>query len=330
MRVLFITSWAFTGAVAERILRYGHELAGLVTHPSARPPIVSMRRALCDGSSALAARRSTRSFDINKTIQKMTAGPGIPCIQGSDLDAPEMIEGLRNLMPDCVLVMGWPRILGGSVLEGLGPRPINAHPSLLPGHRGPNPFSSTIRSGERRTGWTFHFMTEAPDAGEILLQRSIPIRPGDDGLTLQIRLCRLACEMVPELLDGLERGVLEPRAQGERASWFPALSGKDRLVDWKRPASSICDQVRSLFPWTRATTIWKGRTLHFDRCRVVRESTARSRPGRVAGITARGLLVTAGEGTIWIGGIRFAGVSFARSQVERWRAIRAGDVLGES
>lgn len=330
MRVLFITSWAFAGAVVERILHGGRELAGLVTHPSTRPPIVSMRRALWDGPSALAARRWMRSFDINRTIQSMAADPGTPCFQRDDLEAPGLIEDLRSLMPDCVLVMGWPRILGGPILEGLGPRPINAHPSMLPGHRGPNPFSSTIRTGEGRTGWTFHLMTEAPDAGEILLQRSIPIRQGDDGLTLQIRLCRLACEMAPELLDGLERGELVPRAQEEEASWFPALSERDRPVEWTRPASFLCDQVRSLFPWTTATTTWKGRTLHVDRCRVVAGKTASSRPGRVTGITARGLIVTAGEGTVWIGGLRFAGISFARSQLERWRAIRVGDLLGES
>jgi len=327
MRVLFITSWAFGEAVAEQIRRRGHELVGLVAHPSIQPPFISLQRALWDGPAALAARRSVRLLSFNKSIKGMASDFKVPWIQRGDLNAPGIIEGLRNLKPDCILVMGWPRILSSSVAEGLGSKPINAHPSLLPGHRGQNPFSSVLRTGERRTGWSFHLMTEAPDAGDILLQRSIPVRQDDDGLTLQIRLCMLAREIVPELLDGLERGGLDPRPQGQGASWYPALSEKDRPVDWARPASAICDQVRALYPWTTATTRWKGRTVLFDRCRVLRRSLPRSRPGLVVGVTPRGLLVAAREGALWIGGIRLPGLSLIRSQIERWRAIRAGDIL---
>ena len=328
MRFLFVTGWAFGGAVIESVLARGHDLAGIITPLRIPRPLPSLPRAVWDGPSGLNTRRSVGALAGTGPVERAAAAGGAPWIRSDDLDDPGCLEALRRLEADRILVIGWPRILGPPFLEGLGSRPINAHPSLLPHHRGANPFASVLRRGERRTGWSFHLMTDKPDAGPILLQRTLPLRADDDGLTLQIRLCRLAREIVPELLAGLERGELTARAQEGGGSLFPPVREEDRPVDWTRPAAEICNQVRALYPWAEATTTWRGRTIRFDRCRPAALRGSRGGPGRIEKVTPRGLVVAAGGGALWLGGVRLPDRSFGRSQSDRWRLFRRGESLG--
>ena len=53
------------------------------------------------------------------------------------------------------------------------------HGSLLPHYRGRAPVNWAVLNGERRTGATLHYMTDKPDAGDIVAQQAVPILPDD-------------------------------------------------------------------------------------------------------------------------------------------------------
>ena len=53
------------------------------------------------------------------------------------------------------------------------------HGSLLPRYRGRAPVNWAVLHGERETGATLHYMTEKPDAGDIVAQSAVPILPDD-------------------------------------------------------------------------------------------------------------------------------------------------------
>lgn len=66
---------------------------------------------------------------------------------------------------------------------------VNFHPSLLPFYRGPVPVYWVLKNKESSTGFTFHFVTEKIDAGEILIQKEIPILEGKSEVDLNRELC---------------------------------------------------------------------------------------------------------------------------------------------
>jgi len=63
-------------------------------------------------------------------------------------------------------------------------RVLNIHPALLPafggkGYYGDRVHRAVLEAGVQRTGCTVHYVTNEYDAGPIVLQRSIPVLPGE-------------------------------------------------------------------------------------------------------------------------------------------------------
>ena len=73
---------------------------------------------------------------------------------------------------DVILVGSWSEKFGIDTLELTKYGVINCHPSLLPLHRGANPYFWQIYSGDKKAGVTFHLMDENFDTGDILLQKT--------------------------------------------------------------------------------------------------------------------------------------------------------------
>ena len=70
---------------------------------------------------------------------------------------------------------------------------INIHPSLLPkyggqGYYGLHVHKAVVEAGDKKSGATVHFVDKGIDTGEIILQRSIPVRDEDSPQTLQKRV----------------------------------------------------------------------------------------------------------------------------------------------
>lgn len=84
-------------------------------------------------------------------------------------------------------------------------RVINIHPSLLPafggqGFYGERVHKAAIERGVQFTGCTVHYVTNEYDAGPILLQRCIPVKPDDTPVTLAARVFEEEKIALPEAL----------------------------------------------------------------------------------------------------------------------------------
>jgi methionyl-tRNA formyltransferase len=101
---------------------------------------------------------------------------GLPIVYIDKMTENELAP-LKALELDLVLVGGFSIILKKPLLELPRIGCINTHSSLLPKHRGPNPFSAVILVGESETGVTFHAMDEDIDTGGIIEQHRIPLKP---------------------------------------------------------------------------------------------------------------------------------------------------------
>ena len=146
----------------------------------------------------------------------------LPEIKAKKANSQAFKKELLRLNPDIVLVGTWSEKLKKDIIQLPKIAMINAHPSLLPKYRGPNPYLQTILHGEEKSGLTFHLMSEEFDSGPVLLQKSIEIMPDDTGKELRERTVLAARSAVTELLNMLADDFIIPVDQSEdRATYFP-------------------------------------------------------------------------------------------------------------
>lgn len=84
-------------------------------------------------------------------------------------------------------------------------RVLNIHPALLPkfggkGFYGHRVHEAVLRAGEKESGCTVHFADHRYDRGPVVLQRKVPVLPGDTPETLAERVFREECAAYPEAI----------------------------------------------------------------------------------------------------------------------------------
>lgn len=95
---------------------------------------------------------------------------------------------------------------------------VNLHPALLPNYRGCFSISHAIINGESASGYTYHYMVEAFDAGNIIAQQSIPIEDTDTGFSLYYRVTLEALNAFDAVVDRvvIDRDPGTPQPDGGR------------------------------------------------------------------------------------------------------------------
>jgi phosphoribosylglycinamide formyltransferase-1 len=127
-----------------------------------------------------------------------------------DADARDAAIGhaLTDAGVTLAVLAGYDQLLRPSFFAAYAGRAINIHPSLLPAHGGPGMVGlavhrSVLAAGDRETGATVHEVTADLDAGPILAQVRVPVRPGDDAERLAARVLVEEHRLLVETLRGL-------------------------------------------------------------------------------------------------------------------------------
>jgi len=315
---------AFAAAVMRPLLAAGHQIAAAVTRPDAP-----------------AGRGLTTHPG---PVKELALEQNILVLQPAGVRGPELVDQVRALAPDIVVVVAFGRILPHALLEVAPLGAVNLHASLLPKYRGAAPVAWAIARGETVTGVTTMRMVERLDAGEILLQRSTPIGPAETAGQMEERLAGLGADLMLETLAGLAAGSITPRPQQEAAATYaPILRKQDGLIDWSRPAAEIERLVRAFDPWPVASTrapgtperimrIWKARSLEFPGAgapegivmKVVREAHS------LGAAAESGVIIACGGGTsLLVTEMQPAGRRrMASLEAVSGRHLKEGDRLG--
>lgn len=105
-----------------------------------------------------------------------------------------------------IVLAGFLRILSPEFTARWPRRILNIHPSLIPsfcgqGYYGLRVHEAALARGVKLTGATVHFVNEIPDGGEIILQKAVPVLPGDTPELLQRRVMEQAeWQLLPKAL----------------------------------------------------------------------------------------------------------------------------------
>jgi len=118
----------------------------------------------------------------------------------------ELDAALRAAGAELVVLAGFMRILSDGFVRGWEGRLINIHPSLLPAYRGTKVHERVIAAGERESGASVHFVVPELDAGPVIAQTKVPVRPDDTVETLSDRVLTVEHKLYPDALKLLAGG----------------------------------------------------------------------------------------------------------------------------
>ncbi|MFS0690410.1 phosphoribosylglycinamide formyltransferase [Sporosarcina sp. 179-K 8C2 HS] len=92
---------------------------------------------------------------------------------------------LREEDVEWIVLAGYMRLIGTTLLAAYPSRIVNIHPSLLPSFPGKDAIGQAIAHGVKVTGVTVHLVDEGMDTGPILAQAAVPVVEGDAEKTAQ-------------------------------------------------------------------------------------------------------------------------------------------------
>jgi phosphoribosylglycinamide formyltransferase-1 len=137
-------------------------------------------------------------------------------------------RALREAGVELVCLAGFMRRLTEGFVAAWHDKLLNIHPSLLPAFRGLRPHERALEAGVRLSGCTVHLVRAEVDAGPILLQGVVPVRPDDTPATLAARVLEVEHVCYPRALELMASGGL--RVEGERVIAADAAAEAARLV----------------------------------------------------------------------------------------------------
>lgn len=255
---------------------------------------------------------------------------GLEVHQPEKLKTPEMVELLKELSPECIVVVAYGQILSKEILDIPPKGCINVHGSLLPKYRGASPIQWCIVQGEKETGITTMFMDVGLDTGDMIHKATMSI-PNDMtfGL-LHDELMPMGASVLKETLDALVVGNAPRTVQNDdESSYAPLLNKKIAIIDWTKSASSIHDQVRGLNPWPVAHSTYEENRVKVFRTEVL-DTKSDKVPGTIVEVSKEGLDVATGDGVLRLKEVQFPNAKRLEvSQLILGRKIETGSMLGQ-
>ncbi|MFH0827222.1 MAG: methionyl-tRNA formyltransferase [Candidatus Omnitrophota bacterium] len=290
MNIIFFGSSHFAVPSLEALIKSGHKILCVVTQPD---------------------RKKGRGLHLGGTSVKLAASEmGLKTYQPLHINTAEAITFLKAFGADLFIIISYGQILSQEILDIPRLFALNAHASLLPQYRGAAPINWALINGEKTSGVTIMKMELKMDAGPIMMQQAVDILQQDTALILEVKLAKVAQQLIGTALEKIASKDFEWMPQDEKEATFaPKLKKENGSIDWQEPAFKIHNLIRGCLVWPGAFTHYKGRLLKIFTSRVVRLSDpAVSRaPGRIIKISKQGIAVATGEGDLLIESLQVQG-----------------------
>jgi methionyl-tRNA formyltransferase len=126
--------------------------------------------------------------------------------------------------PDVFVVASFPKIIPAEILAAARLGALNMHLSLLPRHRGPDPLFWMYWQDDRDAGMTIHWMTERIDAGDVIVQRAMPLERGMPSRVAYMRLTALGVDLLSDALARLGDGSAPRTPQNDALATYESAA----------------------------------------------------------------------------------------------------------
>jgi len=174
----------------------------------------------------------------------------IEILQPQNLKSIDIVEKIKTLKPDFIIVAAFGQILPKSILE-IAPC-INLHASILPHYRGASPVQQSLLNGDLYSGVTAMLMNEGLDTGDVLGYRYFKI-PKDMRLHgLMNQLTKDASSLTLDVLQRLDLIVALPQIDTE-ASLCKKIKREDGEIRFQE-AKELYNKYRAYEGWPNIFT----------------------------------------------------------------------------
>ena len=278
MRIVFMGTPEIAKTCLQKICEDGYNVVGVYTKPDT-PKNRGMKMTMSPVKEYALIRQ-------------------IPVFQPATFKDEAVVNELRALAPDLVVVVAYGKLLPKAVLEMPPHGCVNMHASILPELRGAGPVQWSILNHCKETGVTAMYMSEGMDEGDMIEIRRTPIDSEVTGAELMDRLSVIAAQLSCDTIASIAAGTMTRTPQDhEKATYAPMLTKALCPIDWNTSYAHINDQVRGLIPWPVATTVIQDKNFKIFRV----EDTGRTTDapgGKLIALTKKGLEIACGDGTI--------------------------------
>jgi methionyl-tRNA formyltransferase len=219
----------------------------------------------------------------------------------------EMIEVIKDLKPDFIIVVAFGQILPKEILDIPKYGCINLHASLLPKYRGAAPINCCIIEGESKSGNTTMLMDVGLDTGDTLLTEEIELSSNMTAGELHDILMNSGGELLVKTINGIADNSIKPvKQQNDFSSYASMLDKEMAKINWECSNVNIHNLIRGLNPRPIAYTHYKDTVMKIYKSRVLNEESSKE-AGSIIGVSKEGLRVSTGIGVLLIEEVQFPG-----------------------
>lgn len=235
-RIVFMGTPAFAVPSLRALVDAGYTVAAVVSQPD-RP----------------SGRGGKVQFGPVKTL---AVELGIPVYQPEKLRDLGVVEHIAGFAPDAFVVAAYGKIIPNAILALPSRGSVNVHASLLPRWRGASPIEAAILAGDAESGVSIMEVVQKMDAGAVVSQVRVPIRPDHTGGTLEADLAEAGAKLLVESLPGwLERTSPVTPQDEALVTYCTLISKEDGALRAAMTVSDAERAVRAFNPWPGASIV---------------------------------------------------------------------------
>jgi phosphoribosylglycinamide formyltransferase 1 len=114
-----------------------------------------------------------------------------------------ILEKLKGYGVEFIVLAGYMRLIGSTLLGEYSGRIVNIHPSLLPAFPGKDAIGQALAAKAKWSGVTIHYVDEGMDTGPIIVQERIRISEKETRESLQKKIQNIEHKLYPSILQML-------------------------------------------------------------------------------------------------------------------------------
>ena len=170
-----------------------------------------------------------------------------------------IIQKIKSLKPDLVIVIAYGIILPEKFLEIPKHGCINIHVSLLPRWRGAAPIEHALLAGDDETGISIISLSSELDAGDILLDEKLTIDKNVYSDELTLYLSDLGQKSMMKVLPNIFENKILPKKQDKNEiTYAKKFSSDDRKINFNLSSEKVFNHIRAHGPKPGSWFLYNG------------------------------------------------------------------------
>ena len=203
----------------------------------------------------------------------------------------DIIEEIKNLKPDFIIVVAYGIILPKTVLDIPNFFCLNGHASDLPRWRGAAPIQRAIEAGDKTTAACAMIMEETLDTGPVIAKKKINILNKDTASSLHDKLSKLTANVLIESMDKIIQNKYKSIKQKITGiTYANKITSNDTLINWSQNNEEILRKLRSLSSWPGGWTYHNQNRIRIHEAKKIEFSVGKEniKPGEFIGYSSNG------------------------------------------